>query len=77
MEHNSVNDSVKYGSLCTSVTVREHGASREQFNNVMIKDKHLDNFWTPNILGIFWTTFLVIILLRIGQDLRNVRILQR
>ena len=41
----------------------------------MSTDKYLDNFWTPKYFGHFWTTFLVIIGLRIGQGLRSVRIL--
>ena len=39
----------------------------------------MTNIWTifgrQSISGIFWTTFLAIIGLRIGQDLRNVQIL--
>ena len=75
IEHNSVNDIALCVSLFTSVTVREHLACREQFINVMSNDKYLVNFWTSKHLDIFWTTFFVSIGLRIGQDLRNVRIL--
>ena len=46
-------DNAKCGSLCTSVTVREHRASREQFINAMVNEKHLDNFWTPKHFGRF------------------------
>ena len=41
-------------SLCTSVTVREHLACREQVVNIMGNKKYLDNFWTPKHFGHFW-----------------------
>ena len=62
-------------SLCTSVVAREHLAFRKQFINIVSNDKCLDNFWTPKHFGHFWTTALVSIGLRIGQDSSNVRIL--
>ena len=55
--HNSVNDIAKCSSLCTSVTVREHRANWEQFINVIINNKHLDNFWRQNFGALFGRQF--------------------
>ena len=70
-----MNDIALSVSVCTSVTVREDLACREQFINVTSNDEYLDNFGREKNLDIFWTTFLSSIGLRIGQDLRKVRIL--
>ena len=75
MEHYSVIDIAMYASLCPSVTVRGHLACKEQCMNIICDEKYLGNFWTPKHFGYFWTTFLVRIGLRIGHNLRNVRIL--
>ena len=50
-------DIAKYGSLCTSMTVREHRASREQFINAIINKNSWTIFGRQNILdvsGHFW-----------------------
>ena len=44
------------------------------FLNALSTDKYLDNIWSPKRFGVF-RHFFVIMGLRIGQDLINVRIL--
>ena len=70
-----MNDIALCVSVWTSVTVREHLAFREQLINVTSNDKDLDNFRTPRCFGHFLDNIFVRIGLRIGEDLRNVRIL--
>ena len=75
VNHNSVIDIVTCISLCPSVTVKEQLACRKHFINILF----IENFFRTvfehqNNLDIFWTTFWVIIGLRIEHNLRNVRI---
>ena len=73
-EHNSVrNIAICAPFSPTSVTFIEHHICSEHFLNIMSEDKYLDQFWTPKHFGYFWTTFLVRIGPRFGQDLRNVQ----
>ena len=72
---NSVTDIATCVSLCPSVTVGQHLAYRGKIINIMRHDKYLADFFTPKHFGQFRTTFLVNIGYRIGQNLRNVRIL--
>ena len=76
MGHKSVNDIAMCIFLYTPVTVREHLICREHFLSAMSYRKYLDHFWVQNIFGYFWTTFLVSIGLRIGQNFRNAQILR-
>ena len=58
-----------------SISDSEHLAYREHFINIMFNERLSDSFWTPKHFGHFWTTFWVSFGLRIGHNLRNVRIL--
>ena len=55
--------------------VREHLACRGNLRMWWVMKNIWTIFWRENILDISWTTFYVFIGLRIGQNLRNVRIL--
>ena len=75
MNHHSVTGIVTCISLCPSVTVRVHLTCRERFINIMFNEIFSNRFWTPKQLDIFRSAFWVSIRLRIGHNLKNVRIL--
>ena len=53
LDHDSVTD-IKWAFLCSSVKIKRHIASKEQFINIMCSKKYLVNFLMQKHFGHFW-----------------------